>query len=75
MIYIYIYIYDLGDYFFACWNNRKIEPLTLYWTKEGIDALITKKDTYQAMVKNKHKFSHTEIYQLCKMPVCKLYFG
>jgi len=64
-----------GDYYFACWNLKKIEKLSLYWTKEGIDALITKRITYEKMLKNPKIYSHTDIHQLCRIPFCKLYFG
>ena len=65
----------IGDYYFACWNTKQIEPLSLYWTKEGINVLISKRQALEKMLKNKNKYTHSDIYQLCKIPSSKLYFG
>ena len=64
-----------GEYFFACWNTKKIEPLSLYWTREGINTLITKRALYEKMLKNKQLYSDSQRYQLCRIPVSKLYFS
>ena len=65
----------LGDYYFTCWNNKKIEKLELYWTNQGIQVLINKQATYRNMVNNRHAYTHSQIHQFCRIPVSREYFG
>ena len=64
-----------GEYFFACWNTKQIEPLSLYWTNQGINVLISKRQALEKMLKNRNKYSHSDRHQLCRIPPSKLYFG
>lgn len=73
--FISIFILYIGEYYFSCWNMKKIMPLSIYWTKEGIDALKRKRETYERILKNKHLFSDKERHSYCRIPLCKLYWG
>ena len=54
---------------------KQFMPLSMYWTKEGINALKRKRQTYERMLKNHHLYSDRERHSYCKIPNSKLYWG
>ena len=64
-----------GDYYFACWASKSIQPLSIYWTNKGINALQTKLKKFQEMRKKPNLYTHSQIHRFCKVPFSNEYFG